>query len=235
LKAALAALLLASLACTFPFTSSTSGSGDIVTVEESVSGFDRLEIHHSFEVDIIQSQTYNLIVRIDENIEQYLIIDRRGDTLALDLEDGRSYTNVTLEAQISMPTLRALEVSGASDARFTQFASSEPFDLLASGASSAQGDIETGDIRANVSGASDIQLAGSGRDLRLEASGASRVDMEEFSVDDASLDLSGSSEVTVNVSGILDVSASGASDVIYVGNPTLGSIETSGSSSIQSK
>ena len=236
LKLAFAGLLLASLACAIPFfdIATTTGSGDLVTLDESVSDFDSLEIRHSFEVDIIQSQTYSLVVRVDDNIEQYLIIDQRGDTLILDLEEGRTYSNVTLEAQISMPSLRSLELSGASDARFAQFVSSDPFDLVASGASKAEGDIEAGDTGIELSGASDVRLTGSGEDLILEASGASRADLERFAVGDATLDLSGSSDVTVNVDGEINVSASGASDVTYYGSPTLGEIDTSGASSIQS-
>ncbi len=241
LKLAFAALLLASLACTAPFGFTfgndgpiTRGSGNEMTVSPEVSGFDSLDIGHSFEVDIIQSETYSLVVTVDDNIEQYLIVDQSGDTLTLSLEDGRLYTNVTLKAQISMPMLSALELSGASKAEFTQFASSDHFDLRVSGASDAMGDIEAGDVTIKVSGASEVHLHGEGQDLLLDVSGASHVDLEEFTVEDATLDLSGASEVVVNVNGVLNVNASGASDVTYVGSPRLGDIETSGASSIQS-
>lgn len=235
LNIALAVVLLASLACTIPFVSGVRGSGDLVTVDERVSGFDSLNISTSFEVDIIQSQTYSLVVRVDDNIEQYLVIDQRGDTLFLGLEEGRTYTNVALEAQISMPSLRNLELSGASKANFTQFVSSDPFEVAASGASDVRGDIEAGDVTIDLSGASDLRLSGAGRDLVLDASGSSKVDLEQFPVNDARLDLSGSSEAIVNVSGVLNVSASGASDVTFVGEPQLGDVETSGASSIQRK
>jgi hypothetical protein len=46
---------------------------------------------------------------------------------------------------------------------------------------------------------------------------------------------SGASTVTVNLSGRLDADASGSSDIYYLGNPELGSIDTSGTSSVQSK
>ena len=241
LKLALAAMLLASLACTLPFDFTfgnggplTRGSGNEVTLTPNVSGFDSLDIGHAFEVDIIQSQTYSLVITVDDNIEQYLVVDERGDTLVLGLEDGRAYSDVTLKAQISMPELRSLELSGASDAKFTQFESSDPFDLMASGASEVEGDIEAGDVTIKLSGASDVRMEGEGRDLDLDASGASHVNLEGFAVENATLDLSGSSDVTVSVEGTLDVSASGASDVTYFGNPTLGEISTSGASSIQS-
>ena len=241
IKLRLAVFFLASIACTAPFGFTfgnggplTRGSGNEVTITPGTSGFDSLDIGHTFEVDIIQSETYSLVVTVDDNIEQYLVIAERGGTLVLGLEDNRSYTNVTLRAQISMPMLSALELSGASKAEFTQFESSDPFDLRVSGASEAVGDIEAGDVTIEVSGASDVRLEGRGQDLLLDVSGASHANLEEFTVQNAALDISGASEVIVNVNGDLNVSASGASDVTYVGSPKLGDIETSGASSINS-
>ena len=235
LKLAFITVMLAALACSIPLidTVAITGSGDLVTVEESVSGFDRLDISHTFDADIIQSQTYGLVVELDDNLVEYLIIEQRGDTLLLGLEDDQSYNNITLKAQISMPVLRAIELSGASDVKFTQFSSSNPFDVEISGASSVEGDIEAGDVAIDLSGASDIRLSGRGNDLKLDASGSSEVDLSDFSVNNAELDLSGASDATVNVSGRLDVSASGASDVKYIGSPTFGTVETSGASTIQ--
>ena len=237
LKIVTMAMMLAALACSIPLIDNATvvGSGDIVTVEESISGFDRLDISHTFDVDIIQSQTYSLVVELDDNLVEYLVIEQRGDTLVLSLEDNQSYNRITLKALISMPTLRALEASGASDVKFTQFSSSNPFDLDVSGASSAEGDIEAGDVSVDISGASDVVLSGSGGDLKVDASGAGEADLEEFPVNDADLDLSGASDVTVNVSGTLDVRADGASEVKYVGSPTFGTVDVSGGSTVQEK
>ena len=53
------------------------------------------------------------------------------------------------------------------------------------------------------------------------------------SVVDANVEMSGGGRATVNPSGRLDVNASGGSHVYYVGNPTLGDIDTSGGSSVE--
>jgi len=47
--------------------------------------------------------------------------------------------------------------------------------------------------------------------------------------------LSGASDATVNASGRLDGNLSGASRIIYMGNPTLGSVSASGGSTISQK
>jgi hypothetical protein len=52
------------------------------------------------------------------------------------------------------------------------------------------------------------------------------VDLSAFSVVDANVEASGASQVTVNVSGRLDVDASNASHVTYLGSPTLGKMDS---------
>jgi len=72
-------------------------------------------------------------------------------------------------------------------------------------------------------------------DLLLDVSGASSVDLESFPVTDLQAELSGAGSAVVNASGTLDVEANGASDLSYLGNPTLGSVNTSGASTVKEK
>jgi len=57
--------------------------------------------------------------------------------------------------------------------------------------------------------------------------------MENFSVGDLHIELSGASHAEAIVNGRLDADLSGASSLHYGGNPTLGSMETSGASSLK--
>jgi hypothetical protein len=71
--------------------------------------------------------------------------------------------------------------------------------------------------------------------VTVVAEGGSTVDLSKFSSTDANVSAGGSSDVTVNVSGRLDADASGASHVYYLGDPTMGEIDTSGGSSVEPK
>jgi hypothetical protein len=143
--------------------------------------------------------------------------------------------SATLEAEITMPTLAGVEASGASHITLAGFDSSQTLRVVASGASSVEGEIQAGDTSMEASGASSISLAGGAANLVLDVSGASSVDLEAFLVTDLQAELSGASSAVVNASGTLDVEASGASELSYLGNPTLGSVNTSGASSVQEK
>ena len=68
----------------------------------------------------------------------------------------------------------------------------------------------------------------------LRASGASSIDLEDFLLEIASVNLSGASKATVNVSDELGpVEASGASRLRYLGQPSLSGVDTSGASSVE--
>jgi hypothetical protein len=222
--------------CTPPFTA-IRASGNIVTREEDISGFDRVDASHAFKVEITQADTFSVVLRIDENVLDYLEVAKRGNTLRIGLEPGRGYTTgkVTMEATVTMPELTGLELSGACKGTITGFKSAKSLTVDVSGASHVRGDIESGDASIDASGASEVVLSGSAGDLTADASGASGIDLADFPVGDANVGASGASRVTVNASGTLDADASGASHVLYLGSPTLGNVDTSGASSVKRK
>jgi len=237
-------LILAPLlaGCTLPEATSRKtvsiiGSGNIVTQEEPLTGFDKVDVSPAFKVDINRGDAFSVVIRVDDNLVKYLEVVKQGSTLKISLKPGRPYTimKATMEAEITMPELTGLELSGASQGTITGFKSTKALDVDVSGASQLRGDIEAGDARFDVSGASQVNLSGSAEDVVIDASGASQVDLPAFLVADADVEASGASKVTVNSSGRLDADASVASTVYYLGSPTLGKIDTSGVSSVQRK
>jgi hypothetical protein len=211
------------------------GSGVLVTQEMNLSGFKRLVISHAFEADVTQSDTYSVLITVDDNLVDHLDVSKRGDTLYVGMDDISLFGNATLRATITMPTLEGVEASGASKVTVSGFRSSGRLDLEASGASSIQGEIYCGNIQVRVSGASSVTLDGSGGNGDIGVSGASRARLEGFALQDVDVEASGASSATVNAAGTLDAEASGASTILYVGNPRLGRIEESGASSVKPK
>ena len=212
-----------------------NGSGRIATEEFGFRGFSRVDVSHAFQVEVVQSSSYRVTVRVDDNLQQHLQVEKRGDTLVIGLKPYRSYNlrNTTLEAEVHMPDLRGIDASGASDVRISGFSSMKDFEADLSGASYLEGDITAREVLFEVSGASRVRLHGRAENLRLDASGASNLDLEEFPVEDADIELSGASEAEVVLNGTLDIEASGASRLYFGGSPTMGRVDLSGASSIK--
>jgi hypothetical protein len=217
---------------------SSFGLGKVVTREEAFTSFDRVEVDNAFKVDITQGATYSVVVRFDSSFEQRLEVVKEGNTLKIGLKDEGGGVRIqagTREVEITMPELTGLDLSGATQATITGFKSTKALDVGLDGASSLQGDVEAGDARFDARGGSKATVSGSGQNLTVVADGGSTVDLSKFSTVDADVNAGGDSTVTVNASGTLDAVADGSSTVYYLGSPTLGTIEESGSSEVRQK
>jgi hypothetical protein len=209
------------------------GSGNVVTQDFDFTGFDEVEVSNAVTAEITQGGIFGVAVRIDDNLVEHLQVTKEGSTLRIRLKPGIVPLNATVEAEVTMPELVRLDVSGASQCTITGFSSTKALSVDVSGASGLMGGIEAGDARFDISGASHATLSGSAQDVTIDVSGASSLDLSAFPVADANVVASGASNVTVNASGRLDADASGASHVGYLGNPTLGTIDASDASSVE--
>jgi hypothetical protein len=211
-----------------------TGSGNVVTQEEAITGFDKVDISYSFEVDISQGDTFSVVIRVDDNLVEYLQVVKLGNTLQIGLEPNHpDIRSATLQAEVTMPELAGLDLSGASHVTITGFKSAQALVVDAAGASHLRGDIEAGDLTFNLDGGSEVILTGSAENATITASGSAEINLSAFSVVDANVEVGGASQVTVNVSGRLDVDASNGAEVYYLGSPTLGTIEESGGAEVR--
>jgi len=211
------------------------GSGNLETEQYAFTNFTEVEIGSAFEFEIKQSSSYSINVTADDNVIDYVQVSKDGQTLKIRLGRVSLLGPVTLRASVTMPQLHGVTASGASHGTVTGFSSTEDLDITVSGASKVTGDITAGNVEFGISGASTIQLEGSASDIDANVSGASHFNLEAFTVNNADVNFSGASSGTVNLNGRLDADLSGASRLWYIGEPTMGTIDTSGASTISKK
>jgi hypothetical protein len=203
---------------------------DRETNKFDITEFNTIHVSGIFDVEITQSDTYNINVDANHNFFKNLDVSKEGDTLRIrhSRHIGWRAALVKPRVEVTLPSLKELRLSGATGVRISGFNSSESFKLDMSGASSLEGDISAGNTDLDVSGASRVRLYGSSRDAVIRASGANRIDLHEFTIVNAAVKLSGASRLSANVSGRLDARLSGASYFGWRGEPVMGDIRTSG-------
>ena len=232
--------------------------GNIVTEEKDFTDFTYVDVGSAFEFEITRSDTFSVIISADESLFDLVGVSRSGETLKIYLNPRHIFTDFTLgtktlKAEITMPALYGLQVSGASKGTITGFKSQHDLSLGVSGASSLDiNGIEAGSMDFDISGASEVtgsvnatetiletsggskvELEGSASKILLKVSGASKIDLADFPLDSADVELSGASEATINVKGRLDTVLSGASRLYFHGNPTMGRVSVTGASTIK--
>ena len=220
------------------------GSGDLTTRNFDLSDFTEVAAQSGFQLELVQSSTFSVEVTADDNVMDYIDVYKSGNTLKIRPQWNRSFRSVTLRAKITMPDLSEIKLSGGSRAGISGFNSSHDLSVGLSGGSSVTGDITAGDVYLSLSGGSHVNLSGSANELVatgsggshislsgsaenivIKGSGGSHFNLQDYSVSDADINLSGGSHAYVHVNGTLNVDISGGSEVHYTGEPTLGDID----------
>ncbi len=195
--------------------------------------FTRVEVGSAFIVEIVQSKSYSITITAGGNQFDDIQVSKEGATLEI---SGRWTTPFTPpKAEITMPDLRELSLSGATNGSIEGFSSSHDIVIDLSGASDLKGNITAGDAQFTISGESSIELEGSAGDMDVNTYGGSLAELSSFSVSNADVVLSGYSRCTINLNGRLNANVSGLSELRYVGEPTMGDITISDGSTVKKK
>ena len=231
----------------------TVGSKNIETRQFDYSGFKRIEVSNAFTVMITKSDIYAVVVTLNDNLFDDLDISMNGDTLQIGMKSISHFVNTTQHAEIALPELDSLTITGACHAEVTDFQSNGSINLEATGASGMvinslkatdttikvigashlSGSLVTNNAYFNVTGASNINLTGSASKMQVNVIGASHAALTGFIVGDAAVTAVGASTAEVEVHGTLDINVSGVSTLVYGDSPKLGKVEVSGISTLR--
>lgn len=197
----------------------------------SIMDFDRIAAGDALIINIKQGTNFSIQADGDRRNLDDLMVYKNGSTLVLRYEHYEK-RNYNTSIMITLPTLSGSDFSGAVNAQISGFGHIQQFDLALSGASLAQLDVEVTELNFSLSGASQLRLAGKGETLHGTITGASLLSAFNYPSAQAKLIVSGASNAKVSVAQKLDVNASGASLILYRGNPQL-EVEASGESIVK--
>jgi len=192
------------------------GSGHPVTQNQPFSDFTSVSVSSGFAFAITQASSFSVKTTTDDNLQNYVQVSKSGSTLTVELKPGYSITTSALSVEISMPSLRRLDLSSGAHGSAMGFVSSNNFEL-------------------DASGGSRVVMQGQANDLTANASDGSQLNLSDFTVRNANVNLSGGSQAEINASDRLDCNLSGGSHLFYSGNPTLGNINVSGGATIEKR
>ena len=232
-----------------------TGSGELDSWEMTYTDFSRLEISNWFEASISRGDTYSITITIDKVLYEYLDINQRGDRVQIGLKGGRTYSGTTQRADIVLPELKRLELSGGasgiidgfSDVKFIRFdavggsrltlnnLTANEVEINLSDGSRAEGCLVVDKAFINCSDGSSIRLTGSAGEMSLTGSGGSKLLLSNFTASTANIKLGGVSYGDINIKEQINLDLSGASQIDYQGEPRFGSIKVSGGSTINQK
>jgi hypothetical protein len=197
--------------------------------------FTQVETGWGIDVNIEQSDTWRVTLFADPDLMDRITVEKYGQTLQIGLRDFpfpfRPHGRARVE--ITMPMLDQVKASGG--ARVVLHMDAQDGDVHASlgGGSRLSGTLRCRDLSIDGSGGSSVKIEGSCQILSLHGSGGTVFALPDFSVREADIRLSGGSSGRIAAEERISLRASGGSQVVYRGSPSIDSESLSGGSWIR--
>ena len=222
------------------------GNGNIVTQTYDVTAFDEVSLALPATVNFTVSNDYTCVIRMDENLFEYLDIKVKDNELQLGKQ--QKYNNTRLKAtefviDVTAPSLEEINLAGSGTFKVHSPLEGESIEANVAGS----GDIifnktvTVRKIKLNVAGSGDLfcdeliadkmecNIAGSG-DLKVstgtvreaEASVAGSGDIVLYcDTENLEANVAGSGDIKARVNGRLKYGIIGSGDIGYYGNPVV--------------
>jgi serine/threonine-protein kinase len=175
------------------------GSGVTASKTWDVAGFDSIQIGSTFRTKITKGVVFKVTTSADDNILENIRVAKTDNTLKVGLESGSYQLENPLSAEITMPTIAALDLGGSSKTTLIGFDAERDIKTKLSGASELGGALKAEKAEFVVDGSSKLSLSGSAASARIVANGASHLKLEGFPVKQGDVDLEGSSSARIVV------------------------------------
>jgi hypothetical protein len=211
--------LLTIAALIFPaqLAAQEKGNKNVIRKSFDVEDFTKIKAGGAFDVFIEMGDRNSLEIETDENIMETVVV--KVDDGELSFSIGKFKKPTKLNAYITAMSLNKLQASGASDVKSKGIIKADMFEVIASGASDVELELEVNTLRTDVSGASTVVMSGTAVNHSIDASGASDLKAAGLETRNTNADVSGASTARVNVKDELTGDVSGAGDIIYVEEP----------------
>jgi hypothetical protein len=239
------------------------GSGSVIMETREVSNFEQVDVCCGMQLVLTQGEQEQLVLEGDDNILPEIETIVRGGTLNVHFRRNLGGLRLRLSrpviVHLQMATIYGITISGGgsleTDRIETDRIETDRVTMEFSGGSQGMiGALQAGIATLNASGGGQIdidnltvdtlnlEVSGGGRTTIVEGvatgqrvviSGGSRYLASGVESQTATLEVSGGGEAEVWVTEALRVQASGGSDVVYSGNPSIEQ-ELSGGSDLRS-
>lgn len=172
-------------------------SGSTIVKDLALSDFDQIEVSHTFDVDINQGDTVQVIVEIEESLEPYLEIVTQGRKLMIGLKPDNRYNldDALHRVEVVLPNLIGVKITNFSDVIIHDFFDLADVEIEVSGFGSVVAEIEAHAVRLDISDQSSVKLAGNIQEITGKVEGLSTLDLSQVNAQVINVDSDQLSEV----------------------------------------
>lgn len=212
---------------------STRGSGNVITEERAVSGFDKVALSGVGTVQIIQGDTESLTIEAEDNIMPLITSEVVNDTLILSQEENAPINPTKpINYTVSMIDIASLTSAGSGgfDAA-TINTGILALDLSGSGQINIT-TLDADSLTVKISGSGGVRVSGQVNDQQVDIAGSGEYGAADLDSNIVDITINGSGKAVVRVNDTLDANISGSALVSYYGDPVVTS-DVTGSGAVE--
>lgn len=207
-----------------------SGDGIVTTEIINAEGF--TGVHASSGIDVLISQgDFFVEVVADENLQQYIKVERIGSTLRIGSEKN-IYRAESKVVNVTLPELKEIKISSAGDVVAENDFKCENLNIDISSAGDLSMGVDAEDISVSISSSGDCDLWGSANSLDARLSSAGDLNAFDLDADYVTIRVSSAGDASVTANKEIDMIASSAGNIYYKGDARVTRSTTSSAGSI---
>jgi hypothetical protein len=198
-----------------------TAKGNVITREKEVAGFNSIELLSSANVEITKGEKFGVIVSDYENIIDYIAVSVENNQLVITTEPSVKINRSKAKVTITMPdNLHSVSLKGSGDVDVkSNFTSLNSISVSGSGNVRAESCCGLDNLDVFVYGSGNVDLKGNVQHLKAIISGTGNMNLFDLQAQSAECFMIGSGDIKVNALKELNVTNSGAGNIIYKGDP----------------
>lgn len=199
------------------------GNGNLTTNDRNVGDYDEIGVAGSFTVILIAGEEGKISVEAEENLQEYIITEVKGNKLKIYTEDGvslRTSRNKDITVTVPFKDIEKVSMAGSGDVIGKDLINAQQFSCAIAGSGDMILEVNAQDVSASVAGSGDLSISGSTQKTHLKVAGSGDLEASRLSSIDAEASIAGSGDISLNCNtGTLKASVAGSGDIVYSGKP----------------
>ncbi|MFT4831080.1 MAG: hypothetical protein ACI815_000719 [Psychroserpens sp.] len=212
------------------------GNGNVITENRNTGSYDAIYIAGFFDVELIDGKEGKLTIKGEENLLEHIVTEVKDGKLVIKVEKGTNLSPSSWKQGIfitvPVESVDAVTLSGSGDIVGKKTIETNNFKTDISGSGDISLSVTSNSVKATISGSGDITLNGKTSDFDVRVSGSGDIKAYGLSAENVTANVSGSADIEVTATEMIQARVSGSGDITYRGNPKKIDSKSSGSGDI---
>ncbi len=195
------------------------GNRNVTTETRKVNGdFSRVKVSNGLDLYITQGDRVKITVEADENLQDIIITEVKGDMLRIYTERN-IWRAKSRKVYLTITDIEELRATSGSDVVSQNVLRLKDVDISTSSGADLRVELDADNVTSSSSSGSDLRLSGKSNSHNAEASSGSSIKAYGLESKDVTARVSSGADISVYASESINARASSGGDIRYKGNP----------------